>query len=260
MTDAEYFAMNRAGWDQRVKAHVESRFYDVDGFLAGATSLREIELAELANVRGKKLLHLQCHFGLDTLSWARRGAICTGVDISPAAIGQARDLAQRAQVDAEFVCSDVYGFVAGSAGPYDIVFTSYGALCWLPDLDRWAAVVASNLAPGGLFYMVEFHPIHDLLAGYSYFTQAEPDVEEEGSYTENGAEVVAKLAVWAHPLSSVINALVGAGIRVERLNEFPFSPYNCFEGLVEREPGRYYLSHRGHDVPMVYSLTGRKVV
>ena len=154
MTDAEYFEMNRAGWDQRVKAHVESRFYDVDGFLAGATSLREIERAELADVRGKKLLHLQCHFGLDTLSWARRGAICTGVDISPAAIGQARDLAQRAQVDAEFVCSDVYGFVAGSAGPYDIVFTSYGAICWLPDLDKWAAVVASNLAPGGLFYMM----------------------------------------------------------------------------------------------------------
>jgi 2-polyprenyl-3-methyl-5-hydroxy-6-metoxy-1,4-benzoquinol methylase len=259
MTDAQYFAMNRAGWDQRVKAHVESRFYDVDGFLAGATSLREIERAELAAVRGKKLLHLQCHFGLDTLSWARRGAICTGVDISPAAIGQARDLAQRARVEAEFVCSDVYGFVAGSAGPYDIVFTSYGALCWLPDLDRWAAVVASNLAPGGLFYMVEFHPIHDLLAGYSYFTRAEPDVEEEATYTENGADVITKMAVWAHPLSSVINALVGAGIRVERLNEFPFSPYNCFEGLVEREPGRLYLRHRGHDVPMVYSLTGRKV-
>ena len=259
MTDDEYFEMNRTGWDQRVKAHVESRFYDVDGFLAGATSLREIELAELADVRSKKLLHLQCHFGLDTLSWARRGAMCTGVDISPAAIRQARELAQRAQVDAAFVCSDVYGFERGSATPYDIVYTSYGAVCWLPDLDRWAAVAASNLAPGGLFYMVEFHPIHDLLAGYSYFTQAEPDVEEEATYTENGADVVTKMAVWAHPLSSVINALVGAGIRVERVNEYPFSPYNCFEGLVEREPGRYYLSHRGHDVPMVYSLTGRKV-
>jgi len=177
----------------------------------------------------------------------------------PQCVRQARELATRARVDAEFVCSDVYGFVAGSAGPYDIVYTSYGAICWLPDLDRWAAVIASNLAPGGLFYMVEFHPIHDLLAGYSYFTRAEPDVAEEGSYTENGADVVAKLAVWAHPLSSVINALVGAGIRVERLNEFPFSPYNCFEGLVERQPGRFYLGHRGHDVPMVYSLTGRKV-
>lgn len=259
MTDAEYFEMNRAGWDQRARAHIESEFYDVAGFLAGNTSLREIELAELGDVRGRKLLHLQCHFGLDTLSWARRGAVCTGVDISPVAIRQARELAKRAQVDAQFVCSDVYGFERGSAGPYDIVYTSYGTICWLPDLDKWAEVVASNLALGGVFYIVEFHPIHDLLAGYSYFTPAEPDVEEEGSYTENGADVVAKLAVWAHPLSNVVNALIGAGIRVERLTEFPFSPYNCFEGLVEREPGRYYLSHGGHDVPMVYSITGRKV-
>lgn len=259
MTDAEYFEMNRAGWDQRAKVHIASEFYDVDGFLAGATSLREIELAELSDVGGRKLLHLQCHFGLDTLSWARRGAVCTGVDISPVAIEQARELAERAKLDAEFVCSDVYGFEQGRSGPFDIVFTSYGAICWLPDLVKWAEVVTANLVTGGRFYIVEFHPIYDLLAGYSYFTRLTPDVEEEGTYTENGADVKTKLAVWAHPLSSVINALVGAGIRVERLNEFPFSPYNCFEGLVEREPGRYYLSHRGHDVPMVYSLTGRKV-
>jgi SAM-dependent methyltransferase len=258
LTDADYFEMNRAGWDQRARAHIESEFYDVAGFLAGNTSLREIELAELSDVRGRKLLHLQCHFGLDTLSWARRGAICTGVDISPVAIRQARELAQRTKLDAEFVCSDVYGFNRGSARLYDIVFTSYGAICWLPDLDKWAEVVASNLAIGGVFYMVEFHPIHDLLAGYSYFTPAEPDVEEEGTYTENGADTVTKLATWAHPLSSVINALTAAGIRVERLKEFPFSPYNCFEGMVEREPGRYYLTHRGHDVPMVYSLKCRK--
>ena len=259
MTDAEYFEMNRAGWDQRAKAHIESEFYDVDGFLAGNTSLREIELAELADASGKKLLHLQCHFGLDTLSWARRGARCTGVDISPVAIRQARELAERAKLDAEFVCSDVYGFGRGKDGPYDIVFTSYGTICWLPDLAKWAAVVAANLAAGGRFYMVEFHPIHDLLAGYSYFTSTAPDVAEEGTYTENGADVMARLAVWAHPISSVINALIGAGIQVQTLNEFPFSPYNCFEGMVEREPGRYYLSHRGHDVPMVYSLTGRKL-
>jgi SAM-dependent methyltransferase len=250
--------MNRTGWDRRAEAHIESEFYDVDGFLAGNTSLREIELAELGDVSGKSLLHLQCHFGLDTLSWARRGATCTGVDISPVAIGKARELAAQTGLEAEFMCSDVYGFKHGAAGPYDIVFTSYGAVCWLPDLQRWAQVVASNLKAGGTFYMVEFHPIYDLLAGYSYFTRQEPDVEEEGSYTENGAGVVARLATWAHPISSVINALLGAGIQVERVNEFPFSPYNCFEGMEEREPGRFYLSHKGNDVPLVYSLTGRK--
>jgi SAM-dependent methyltransferase len=257
MSDADYLDMNRAAWDRRAKVHFESAFYDVPGFLAGNTSLREIELAELPDVKGRRLLHLQCHFGLDTLSWARLGARCTGVDISPVAIGQARQLARHAGLDAEFVCSDVYGFRPEAPGAYDIVFTSYGAICWLPDLERWAAVVASNLAPGGTFYMAEFHPVYDLVAGYSYFSRTVPDVDESGTYTENGAQATAKMAVWAHPLSEVINSLVGAGIRVERLNEYPFSPYNCFEGLVEREPGRYYLSHNGQDVPMVFTITGR---
>jgi SAM-dependent methyltransferase len=258
MSDADYLEMNRAAWDRRAKVHFESAFYDVPGFLAGNTSLREIELAELPDVKGRRLLHLQCHFGLDTLSWARLGAHCTGVDISPVAIGQARQLARRAGLDAEFVCSDVYGFRSASPGAFDLVLTSYGALCWLPDLDKWAEVVASNLAAGGTFYMVEFHPVYDLIAGYDYFGSRIPDVEESGTYTENGAEAVAKTATWAHPFSSVVNALVGAGLRVERLNEFPFSPYNCFEGLVEREPGRFYLQDRGRDVPLVYSLLGSK--
>jgi len=251
--------MNRAAWDLRTEAHFVSRFYDVEGFVKGETSLREIELAELGDVEGRRLLHLQCHFGLDTLSWVRRGAICTGVDISPAAIGKARELSKQVKLDAEFVCSDLYSFRRSSPDPYDIVFTSYGAVCWLPDMKRWAEVVASNLANGGRFYMVEFHPIHDLLAGYSYFTKGSPDVVEEGTYTENGADVVARMSVWSHPMASVINALIDAGIQIERVNEFPFSPFNCFEGMVEREPGRFYLGHRENDVPMVYSITGRKV-
>lgn len=258
MSEAEYLEMNRVAWDRRARVHFESAFYDVAGFLAGGTSLREIELAELTEVQGKRLLHLQCHFGLDTLSWARRGAVCTGVDISAVAIEQACQLAQRARLDADFVCSNVYDFTPTSRGSYDIVYTSYGAVCWLPDLERWAEVVASNLKTGGIFYMVEFHPIYDLVAGYSYFASRTPDVEESGTYTENGSAAVAKLATWAHPFSDVVNALVGAGIRVERLNEFPFSPYNCFDGLLEREPGRYYLQHRGRDVPLVYSLLGRR--
>lgn len=254
----DYLAINRAAWDLRARTHFESRFYDVPGFLAGESSLREIELAELADVRGKRLLHLQCHFGLDTLSWARQGAACTGVDLSPESIQLARGLAARAGLEAEFVCTDLYGFRRQHPEPFDVVFTSYGAICWLPDLSRWAAVVAENLKPGGTFYMVEFHPLYDLLAGYAYFTQAEPDIDEEGTYTENGSDTVAPIATWAHPLSSVVNALVGAGIRIERLNEFPFSPYDCFPGLVQREPGRFYLQHGGRDVPLVYSVTGRR--
>lgn len=258
MSEAGYFEMNRAAWDQRARVHLDSAFYDVAGFLAGKTTLREIELGELTDVQGRRLLHLQCHFGLDTLSWAKMGAVCTGVDLSPVAIEQARQLAQRAGLDAEFVCANVYDFRSASRGAYDIVFTSYGAICWLPDLDRWAEVVASNLVAGGTFYMVEFHPVYDLIAGYSYFSRRVPDVEESGTYTENGDEAVAKTATWAHPFSDVVNALAEAGIRVERLNEFPFSPYDCFEGLVEREPGRFYLQHQEQDIPLVFSLTGRK--
>ncbi len=259
MSETQYFEMNRAGWDQRAKAHFESKFYDVEAFLSGNTSLREIELAELGNVTDKTMLHLQCHFGLDTLSWVRKGAICTGVDISPVAIQKARELASQTQLEADFVCSNVYDFQRERSEPYDIVFTSYGTIYWLPNLTRWAQVIATNLKVGGTFYIVEFHPIYDFLSGYSYFTQQEPDVEEEGTYTENGAGVEAKLATWPHPISNVINALVGVGIQIEQVSEFPFSPYNCFEGMDEREPGRFYLDHRGNDVPIVYSLTGRKV-
>lgn len=259
MTDSDYLEINRSGWDQRARIHYTSDFYDVAGFLAGGTSLKEIELGELTDVQGKSLLHLQCHFGLDTLSWTRKGAQCTGVDLSPVAIEQARELAKRSGLEAEFVCSDVYSYRRSQSPAFDIVFTSYGTICWLPDIDRWAKVIADNLVPGGSFYMVEFHPIYDLLEGYSYFTQPDPDIEEGGTYTENGANLQAKFANWSHPISSVINALQGAGIQIERLKEFPFSPYNCFAGMEEREPGRFSLSHRGQDVPIVYSLMARKV-
>lgn len=258
MSTTDYFEMNRAGWDRRAEAHYRSQFYDVEGFLAGATSLREIELNELKNVSGRSLLHLQCHFGLDTLSWARLGAICTGVDISPIAIRQARQLSQQSGVAAQFVCSNVYDFDRGSTHPYEIVFTSYGTVSWLPDVARWAEIVSSNLIAGGTFYMVEFHSIHDLLTGYSYFGSSDPDVAVAGTYAEPGSDVVARLATWSHPLSSVLNALIDAGITIARLNEFPYSPYDCFEGLKEREPGRFYLEHRGNDIPMVYSILGHK--
>ncbi len=131
MSESQYFEMNRLGWDKRVRTHVESKFYDLEGFLVGKTSLREIELAELTNVGGKRLLHLQCHFGLDTLSWVREGAVCTGVDFSPAAIQAAREVAEQSKLDAEFVCSDIYSFERSNPAPYDVVFTSYGAICWL---------------------------------------------------------------------------------------------------------------------------------
>lgn len=255
----DYLSLNRKAWNRRTEVHFESGFYDVPGFLAGKSSLTEIERNALGDVSGKRMLHLQCHFGMDTLSWARLGAVCTGVDLSPVAIEKANLLKSQAGLQADFICADVYSYARGSCDPFDIVFTSYGAVCWLPDLDRWARVISSNLAAGGTFYMAEFHPVYDLVDGYAYFGSSEPDVEEEGTYTENGSDAITTLAIWTHPVSRVVNALISAGIEIQRFEEYPFSPYNCFKGMQERQAGRFYYDLGGQDIPLVYSITGRKV-
>lgn len=254
----DYFELNKQTWDQRVKTHVASEFYDVDGFLAGKSSLQEIELNELGDVDGKRLLHLQCHFGLDTLSWARKGAIATGIDLSSKAIEQANKIKEKIKLNARFVCSDVYSYANVTTGDHDIVFTSYGAVCWLPCLDKWANTINKSLKKGGTFYMVEFHPVYDLVSGYTYFHNDKPDIEEEATYTENSGEEKASVAIWAHPLSDVINALLKIDLRIEHVNEFPYSPYNCFEGLEEKQKGRFFLTKSGQHVPLLYSIKATK--
>lgn len=254
----DFFKTNKNSWNQRVETHFNSKFYDVPGFLAGQTALNPIEIEGLGSVNNKSLLHLQCHFGLDSLSWARMGAKVTGVDISDAAIAKARELNQQTGLDAEFICDDVYGFGTQNTQQHDIVFTSYGAICWLPDLTRWAKVISDHLVEGGTFYMAEFHPILDLLAGYPYFHHAEPDVAMEQTYTENADDSEHEFAVWAHPISDVISALVAAGLMIEQVSEFDYSPYDCFAGLTESQPGRYQLLHQGHPAPMVYSIKATK--
>lgn len=257
MSNDQYFEMNRKAWDERARVHLDSSFYDVPGFLQGKSSLTDIERSELKDVAGKSLLHLQCHFGMDTLSWAREGARVTGVDLSPVAIQQAEDLARQAGLSAEFICSNLYDFEPGDC-QWDIVFSSFGAVCWLPDLGRWATLIERCLKPGGQFYLAEFHPLYDILLGYSYFFRPEADVESEGTYTDNGDSIKNEMAVWAHPLSQVINELLGVGLELKFLNEFDYSPYNCFPDLIEKSPGRYYHLHRGQNAPMVYSLMATK--
>lgn len=254
----DYFTINQKAWDKRTAVHVTSEMYDVEGFIAGASSLKEIELAELPDVEGKRLLHLQCHFGLDTLSWARKGAMVTGVDISPVAIDQANRLKEQLHLEAEFICSELYEFGKYVKPEYDIVFVSYGALCWLPDVSKWAEIVSKSLKPGGQLILVEFHPVHDVISGYSYFHSEEPDVEEEGTYTENCQGEQSLTVTWAHSLSEIINAIINAGIKIEHMNEFSFSPYNCFEGLEEKQKGQFYFSYKNHPIPLVYSIKGTK--
>ena len=169
MTD--YQDQNKRMWDERVPIHVAGDFYDVPGWLAGRCSLRSFEADELGSVQGKQLVHLQCHFGMDTLSWARRGARVTGLDFSAPAIEAARKLARDASLDARFVCAYVFDAPAALGQRYDVVYTGIGALIWLHDLRRWAGVVRDLLAPGGCLYLVECHPLTDVFAADSLTVQ-----------------------------------------------------------------------------------------
>ncbi len=255
----DYIKINKQAWNQRTAVHIDSKFYDVEAFLEGKTSLHSIELEQVGNVKGKRLLHLQCHFGLDTLSWARLGAQVTGVDLSSAAIQQARKLTQESGLEATFIENDIIQFGQENTDQFDIVFTSYGVLCWLPELTQWAQTIANSLKSGGELHLIEFHPYNDLISGYSYFPQAKPDVEEEGTYTENCDGETSTTVTWAHSLSEVFNALIAAGLSIEAFNEYPYSPYDCFEGLEPVDNQGFQLLHKEQQVPLVYSIKARKV-
>lgn len=252
----DYLDINRKAWDNRTKIHFESEFYSVDDFIQGSSSLTEIDFAELVDVKGKRLLHMQCHFGLDTLSWAREGAIATGVDLSPASIDKAKELSKVTGIPAEFVCTDIYQVPDLVREEFDIVYTSYGSIEWLPDVERWASVVAAMLVKGGTFYMAEFHPFFSSLRGDPYFSSDNEPIEAP-TYTGDGNTATETICVWNHPISRVINALIAQGLVIKQFNEFPYSPYNCFEGLVEEQPGQYY-SIEG-DVPIVYTILAEKI-
>lgn len=227
----EYTETNRKHWDELVGLHLGSAMYDVPGFKAGRDTLHSIETDELGDVNGKSLLHLQCHFGNDTLSWARRGAIVTGVDFSEPAIEAARSHASELGIDARFVHSDIYSLPDNLSGQFDIVFTSYGVLFWLPDLSRWAEIVARFTRPGGTFYIAEFHPINGVFEATPegaivpvrpYFAGEAIRIEEDGSYADRDAAVESRLTFsWSHPISEVVSELIKAGLRIEHLHEFP---------------------------------------
>ncbi|MDR1759180.1 MAG: class I SAM-dependent methyltransferase [Fibrobacter sp.] len=255
---ADYLQVNSASWNKKTEKHIHSEFYDVSGFKKSLNSLKEIELGEMPDVKGKELLHLQCHFGLDTLSWAVKGARVTGVDFSDTAIHYAKELAGELKINADFICDDIYSFGEKNGKKYDIVYTSYGVLSWLPSISQWANLVSGSLKTGGIFYMAEFHPLHDLLIGYPYFYKKEPVKLDAETYTENSGEETNEELEWTHPFSSVLDSLIKAGLMIQSVREYPFSPYPCFSGLEEREPGRYYFMHRNNPVPLVYTIRAVK--
>ena len=267
-TNPEWLEANRANWDERVPIHVRSGFYGVDVFLAGGDPLRgrPFEPEEMGDVRGKSLVHLQCHFGLDTLAWARRGATVAGLDFSQPAVEQARDLAERAGLAAEFVQSDVYDAAAVFGGrTFDIVYTGRGALVWLPDMTRWAAVVASLLKPGGFLYLSEFHPVHemlgddDLVVRQDYF-HTEPKVwDEPGTYADLEADTTNNVTYeWTHGLGEVVTAVIAAGLRLEFLHEFDYTGFPRWPFLEKTADEIYRLPAGMPSIPLAYSLKAWK--
>ncbi len=261
-----YEQTNRELWDTLAGWHVKSEFYDVEGFKGGKCSLEEIEVSEVGDVAGKSLLHLQCHFGMDSLSWARRGAVVTGVDFSPAAINTARGLAREIGVPATFVCSSVYELDGCLDDTFDIVFTSAGVLCWLSDLDAWARAVAQHLKPGGFFFIREFHPFADVFDDdapeprlrYPYFRTEKPLVYTgQGSYASagNGEEVTS--VEWPHSLSEIVNALIGAGLGIEYIHEFDYCSYPHRAFLKERK-GRWTSDHVPKGLPLQFTIRARR--
>ncbi len=268
----EYLEANRQLWESWTRVNLKSSLYDVEGFATGrGRDLDPIARAGLGDVRGKSLLHLQCHFGMDTIRWAKHGATVTGVDFSTEAIRAARALAARLGVPATFVHSNIYELPSKLDGRFDVVFTSHGVLGWLPDLDRWAQVVAHFLVSGGTFYIVEAHPIiqlfndrlkdPDLRLLYPYFHDSEPIREEHpGCYSAPDAPITSVEHVWLHTMSGIIGALVRAGLRIDSFDEYPFLGWRFFPWMEQGADGWWHLPvHEGlplgpGSLPLMFSL------
>jgi SAM-dependent methyltransferase len=264
-----YLSANRKRWDQLTREHKDAEFYDLEGFKAGKDRLRSIELEELGDVRGKTLLHLQCHFGMDTMAWARRGALVTGVDFSPESIQLADSLSTELDIPANFICSDIYKLPEVINETFDIVFTSYGVLHGLPDIAGWGQVVGRFVKPGGIFYIVEDHPMfrtfrpkpgNTFQAERSYFHSDTPQrIEVKGSYATGGTGTAGESYVWDFSMSDVINALIIAGLQIEYLHEFPFAARAKFPHMLQGEDGWWRLPPGQHGIiPFLFSLQARK--
>ncbi len=264
--------VNRRWWNEAVGVHVRSRKpegYDIEGFRQGKTALHAVELKEVGDVRGRRLLHLQCHFGLDTLSWARLGAEVTGVDFSEAGIEQARALADELRIPARFVLSNVYSVRGALEGEFDIVFSSYGAINWLPDLPTWARIIASCLRPGGFFYLIDGHPFAQVFEGATSAKDLRPSVpywrpgpfrvEEDGTYADKDAHFENRVTLeFGHTLEDILVALIDAGLTIEFLHEFPFCAWEMFPFVVKCDDGYYHIPDGSDRLPLMFSVRARR--
>jgi len=218
-----YIEINRQSWNSRLESHLKSEFYNLDGFLKGETSLNDIELNLLGNIKGKKILHLQCHFGQDTISLSRLGANVTGIDLSDKAIESAIELSKKTNTNTTFICSNIYDLPKVLEEQFDIIFTSYGTIGWLPDLDKWASIISKYLKPNGKFIFVEFHPVIWVFNDnfneikYRYFKSEAIIEKENGTYANREADIEPETVTWNHSISEVVNNLIKNGLKINSL-------------------------------------------
>jgi len=262
--DFDYIKTNKQTWNNKTAIHIESEFYKNKSFLEGKSTLNSIELLLLGDVKDKKILHLQCHFGQDTMTFSRLGAKATGIDFSDKAIEKARTFSEKLNLDTTFICCDIYDIPNHLDEKFDIVFTSYGTIGWLPDTDKWAAVVSHFLKQKGRFIMADFHPVIWMFDNdfkkvfYSYFN-IEPIIEvESGTYADKNSKIETKTITWNHPTGEVLNALIQSGLEINSFNEYDYSPYNCFNQTEEFEKGKFRIKHLGNKIPMVFSIEATK--
>jgi SAM-dependent methyltransferase len=263
----EWFDANRAMWDERVPIHVSGSFYDVDGFRAGRDTLERFEVEEMGDIRGRELVHLQCHFGLDTLSWARyHGAKVAGLDFSGPAVEAAQALAAELAIEATFVQSNVYDAAEALGGrDFDVVYTGLGALNWLPDVPRWAGVVSGLVRPGGFLYLAEFHPLADVFGDdgldvtYDYFHTAPKEWDDPGTYADLAAQTRNNRSFeWTHPIGEVVSALIREGLVLEFLHEHDYTLYPRWPFLEELPKGEFRPPAGMPSLPLMYSLRAQK--
>ena len=261
--EKEHLEINKNSWNNRLQSHLDSDFYFLDDFIKGKNSLNNIELELLGNITNKRILHLQCHFGQDTISLSRMGAKCVGVDLSDKSIEKGIELAKLCNTNTEFVCSNVYDYHDSSNEKFDIVFTTYGTISWLPDLEKWANLISKNLKKGGELIFVEFHPVIWMFdddvekVGYNYFNDGPQIEEESGTYADQEADIRQSYVNWNHSISEVVTSLLSAGLTIEHLGEYDYSPYPFIAKTIESENGKYRVEHTGNKIPLVYSIKAR---
>ncbi|MBF0546399.1 MAG: class I SAM-dependent methyltransferase [Candidatus Riflebacteria bacterium] len=260
----DFFAKNRDSWNKRTEFHLKSSFYNMEGFLKGENSLQKIELNLIGAIKGKSILHLQCHFGQDTLSLARMGANVTGIDLSDVSIEKAKKLNSDLGLNANFICCNLYDLPKHLNETFDLVFTSYGAIGWLPDLKKWGDIISQYLKPGGTFILVEFHPFIWMFdqqfkeIQYSYFNFGPIEESCVGTYADPQADFSHETVGWNHHFGEVFNSIIQSGLSILDFQEYDYSPYNCLWNLKEDKKGEFRIIGLEKKIPLVYSILALK--